>query len=89
MTNTSDYAARCEATERLFLVAVREAGHWMSGDQRVTEETAAELLGIAPATLANKRHAGTAPVYYNTGRITYRLSDLAEHIEGTRNECAW
>ena len=81
--------SRVEETERLLLVAVREAGHWLSGDQRVTEEVAAELLGITPATLANKRAAGTAPAHYRTGRITYRLRDLSEHIEAARVDADW
>ena len=79
--------SRVEETERLLLAAVREGGRWISGDQRVSEETAAWLLGIAPGSLANRRHAGTAPPSYRpAGKVTYRLRDLAEFIEESRKE---
>jgi hypothetical protein len=85
----NDYPSRCEATERLLLEAVREAGRWISGDLRVKEETAAWLLGLSPASLANKRAEGTAPRFYRLGQISYRLSDIAEHIEAARVDADW
>jgi len=80
----TDDRERIEGTAEMLLAAVREAGHWISGDGRVREETAADLLGIAVGTLANWRSAGTAPPHYSIGRPTYRLIDLAAWIEAAR-----
>ena len=60
---------------------------WLSGDGRVSEQTAGELLGLAVGTLANKRAEGTSPPHYQLGgghRITYSLYDLAFWIESKR-----
>ena len=83
----SDRVAQCEAMLRK---ACEHAGAFVSGDGRVHEEVAAQLLGIAPGTLANMRRAGTAPAFFRvSGRPTYRLSDLAESIERSRTETGW
>ena len=66
----------------------REAGFWMSGDGRIGEEHAAQLLGYAPGSLANARREGKAPPHYRLGgaghKVTYSLADIAEWIESTR-----
>jgi len=81
---------RIEATRAALDAACREAGAWVSGDGRVGEETAAELLGIAPGTLANRRANGSAPRHYRLGggghRITYAVLDLAVWIESAASD---
>lgn len=83
-----DHASRVAGTVRTLTGAVRESGEWLSPDGRVGEATAAWLLGLAPGSLANARTEGRAPPHYRMGggghRVTYRVSDLAEWIEGTR-----
>lgn len=74
-----------ERTTEMLLCYVREAGAWLSGDQRVSEETASELLGVAPGTLRNWRYSGKGPISYGIGnKPTYRLENLAEFIESSR-----
>ena len=78
---------RVEQTEAMFCENVQASGAWISGDGRVLEEVAAQLLGYASATLANKRSAGEAPPHYKVGgRITYRVTDLAQWVELHRYE---
>lgn len=55
---------------------------WVSGDGRVAAETAADLIGIAPATLRQWRYLLKGPRPYRIGgRATYRLRDLAAWLE--------
>ena len=83
----NDLQSRAEATARLLHAAVRESGAWISGDLRVSEATAAELLGFAPGTLANQRSEGRSPPFFRVaGRPTYRLHDLATFIEASRQD---
>ncbi len=68
--------------------AARAAGYSLSADGRVSEADAATLLGIATNTLRNWRITN-APIPFHRiggagGRVTYRLADLAEHIESGR-----
>jgi len=83
-----DHASRVAGTVRTLTDAVRESGEWLSPDGRVGETTAAWLLGLAVGSLANARTEGRAPPHYRLGggghRVTYRISDLADWIEGTR-----
>lgn len=72
------------ATARALEEAARQAGFWISGDGRVLEADAANLIGLAPGTLANMRSAGVAPPHFRIGRVSYRISDLAKWIEATR-----
>lgn len=61
-----------------------------TGDDRVPEEVAAALLGLAAPTLANMRRDGSGPQWFRIGgsghRITYRLDHLATWIEARRCE---
>lgn len=83
-------AERIDACEASLRAAARDAGAFVSGDGRVTEDVAAALLGIAPGTLANQRRAGTGPAFYRvSGRPTYRLRTLAELIEHGRCVSGW
>lgn len=81
---------RIEACRRALEATCRESGAFISGDGRIGEEVAAELLGLAPGTLANRRSEGAAPPHYRLGggghRVTYNLSDLAAWIEAMRCE---
>ena len=83
---SQDIETRIEQTTLMLAASCREAGFVLSGDQRVSECVAAELLGISKGSLRNMRNTwGTAPKFYRTpvdgSRISYRISDLAEWIE--------
>lgn len=79
---------RIQATAEMLRAACREAGHPITGDGRVGESVAAELIGLAESTLANKRGEGSGPQYFRIGghghRVTYRLADIAQWIESSR-----
>ncbi|HMO49366.1 MAG TPA: hypothetical protein PKB14_25495 [Rubrivivax sp.] len=76
------------AIEAAFMRRCREAGCWISGDGRVSEDSAAALLGLAPGTLANRRAEGSAPAFYRIGgpgcRTSYSLHDLAVWLAAHR-----
>lgn len=63
------------------------AGLVVFAGDRVTEATAAHLLGRSPATLRNWRSgAGPLPAVRTgagRGRVSYRLVDLALHLAQT------
>lgn len=62
--------------------ACQSRGLPVTGDQRVSEQVAAELLGRAPGTLANWAYGdGTLPYTKVSGRRTYRLADIAAFLE--------
>jgi len=69
--------------------AARAAPYWISGDRRIGEADLAALLGLTPASLANKRREGSAPPAFNLGggghRVTYRIDDVALWIESQRD----
>lgn len=77
-----------DATAALLLAAARDAGATITGDQRVTEEAAAQLLGWSPGSLKNARHEGAAPPHYrlavNGRRVSYAIGDLAAFIVDRR-----
>ena len=81
---------RAASSFRMLEAACRDAGHFITGDGRVTDEAVAGLLGIAKDTLANWRAEGKGPRHYRIGikggRVTYRLDDLARWIESTRDD---
>ena len=58
--------------------ACSERGIWVSADDRVREESAADLLGVAVKTMRNWRY-GARPIAAVTrsGRPLYALADLA------------
>ena len=48
----------------------------------VDQKKAAQLLGLAPATMANLRYAGRGPKYLKVGRLVrYRIVDIAEWLD--------
>lgn len=58
-------------------------GRWVSADGRVSQETAAEILGITPASLRNRQCVGQRIRFHRAsarGRVSYNLRDLAEYI---------
>lgn len=80
---------KIELCRRALERSVRESGAWITGDGRISEQTAGELLGMGPRTLSDKRQEGDSPKYYHLGgggghRITYSLYDLAVWIESKR-----
>jgi hypothetical protein len=66
----------------------RENGHVVLPDASVYEDTAARILDRSPGTLKNWRGRGgdQLPFYRHgrSGRIRYRLTDLADAIEEQR-----
>ena len=66
----------------------REAKVAPTGDGRVGEETAAQLIGISPDTLANWRSEGKAPEHFRIGgpgyRVSYELRTIAAWIQARR-----
>jgi len=73
--------------ERDFRDTLREWEVRPTGDGRVSEETAALLLGYDPGTLRNKRMQGTAPAAWKLGgRIWYKLPDLAAWLKANLQE---
>lgn len=84
-----DLQQRISATVTRLEAWCAEHGRWVSPDKRVREDVAAEILGMAPGTMRNRR-AALAPVlpcYQVSGRVTYRLDDLAALVESSRTEC--
>ena len=65
-------------------------GHHISPDDAVHEATAALILDRSPATLANWRAQGGNGLAWfrsgRTGRVRYRLSDLAGWLESHRHD---
>jgi hypothetical protein len=51
----------------------------------VAKEVAAQVLGLAVGTLANRRAEGSAPPHYRIGKVIYLIIDLANWIESSRN----
>jgi hypothetical protein len=64
-------------------------GHHVTADGSVYEDVAAALLDRSPGTLRNWRSAGAGSMlpftrHGRTGRVRYRLADLAELLEASR-----
>ena len=62
-------------------------GCFITPDEAVYEDDAALLLGRAPGTLANWRATLSGPPYHRhgrTGRVRYRLRDIADFLDGDR-----
>lgn len=81
----SELQERIEATAQVFRQWVLDQGYRATPDGRVVEAVAADLLGRAPKTLSNLRSLGMGPVYFRAGgRVEYRIHDLAEWVETSR-----
>ena len=83
-------ADRVESTAAALIDAARSAGMMVTGDKRVSEADAAQLLGYAPGHLKNMRSEREGPQHFRVGlngcRVSYRLFDLATWIEAKREE---
>lgn len=66
--------------------AVRAADRGLTGDGRVKEEVAAELIGMSRRNLRRLRSYGLIEGYRCGGRVTYRLTALAAWIEKGRDD---
>ena len=79
-----------EATAAQFAGSAVRLGMTISGDMRVSEKDAASLLGYAAGYLKHMRQEGRAPKHYTRGvgggRISYRLTDMAQWIEERRED---
>jgi hypothetical protein len=83
-------AERVETTIVLLAAAAIDAGYAVSGDMRVSEENAANLIGLSPGYLKMLRKEGNGPISYQVGvngsRISYRIHDLAAWIDHARED---
>jgi hypothetical protein len=88
ITMIDELQQRIDARARLLLEAAERAQMRLSGDRRVSESSASELLGFEPDTLAKLRQYGRGPVFHrlavNGSRYSYSLTDLAAWIESKR-----
>lgn len=73
-------AERIAALERRLAVYCENRGLAIDAAGRVTDRTAAELLGRAQQTLANWRSAGIGPEYFRERPPMYALSALARFL---------
>jgi hypothetical protein len=77
-------ADRIAETAAMLERAVRDAGHLLTGDGRVSESVAAQLIGISTGHLRRLRRHSELPGHrlgLNGARISYRLVELARFIE--------
>ena len=64
-------------------------GHVVWPDHSVYEPVAAVILGRKPGTLRNHRSQGRSVPWYRsgrTGRVRYRLQDLADELDAQRRD---
>jgi hypothetical protein len=81
------FGERVADTEQRLLAWCRAAGHHITADGGVYEEIAALILDRSPGTLQNWRSNGGAGVpWYRSGRVRYRLRDLADYLERQRQD---
>lgn len=87
---TPEELRRLEETANQFRSACDERGYQVTGDDRIGEVEAAQLLGYQLSSFRNLRRAAFGPAHYNrragNSRISYRLVDLAEWVEFTRED---
>ncbi|MEQ5837452.1 hypothetical protein [Marinobacter sp. NFXS9] len=89
-----EYRARVNEAVELFSATCKAEGYFQTSDLRVSEPTAAALLGYAEGSLRNLRTMGASPPFYkraagDSSRISYRLRDLAEWIEIRRDDAVF
>lgn len=81
---------RLQACADQLLASARQTEAFVTGDLRVFEDTAAELLGIARGTLSNWRANGSGPSWSRLGgrghKVSYYLRDLATFLLSRRVE---
>jgi hypothetical protein len=81
-----DDRERIETTLAALLAACEARSVPVTADGRVSEATTERLLGYCPGALRQARAEGRLPIpHYRLGRrVTYRLADIALHIERAR-----
>jgi len=81
---------RVTSTTARLRAACEAQGVFITGDDRISEASAATLLGYAPGSFKNMRHLGSGPAFYNRplagSRVSYRLEALAAWVEEAREE---
>lgn len=81
---------RIEATAARLRAACDAQGVFITGDDRISEASAAALLGYAAGSFKNMRHLGSGPAFYNRplagSRVSYRLEALAAWVEEARED---
>jgi hypothetical protein len=95
MTNDRADAERMVAKVRIaettaaLAKAARDAGMIVTGDGRIRESDAAQLLGLNPESLGRMRREGRAPYAYaiaiSGSKVSYRLADLSAWLENKRD----
>ena len=87
---SNELEGRVARTTACFLQAAVDRGMFVTADGRVSEADAGELTGYAAGTLRNMRSAGAGPAFFNRPLCgfakSYRLEDLAEWVEKSREE---
>ena len=56
-------------------------GAWVSPDLRVSEQTAADIVGVKFGTLRAWRYSGVGPTFIYAGRVTYRIASVLDFIK--------
>ncbi len=93
--STSDRCQCCHqplpATQPLTLDLVRQwcerHGKYVTADEAVFEDVAAEIMNRSAGTLSNWRASGNGPRPYRhgaTGRVRYRLRDIAQWLDSNK-----
>lgn len=81
-------SGRIESTHEALLAGAKAGAFHVTADGRVSEACIAQLLGVAPGTMRNRRREGRAPPHYRVGGaghgVTYRLDEVARWIEVCR-----
>lgn len=81
---------RLQACADQLLASARHSEAFVTGDLRVFEDTAAELLGVARGTLGNWRANGSGPSWSRLGgrghKVSYYIRDLATFLLSKRVE---
>lgn len=89
LNRDAETAERVAARARLLLGHARESGMRLSGDNRVSEHDAAQLLGVHGDTLRRWRDEGNGPAYFRIGgAVSYCLQDVAAYILAGRHSSA-
>jgi hypothetical protein len=86
----SDAKTRIALCLALLKLRASDLGMAISADERISEHDAAALLEVHPDTMRRWRAEGCGPAEYKLSvgrsRYSYRLADLASHVEKKRHE---
>jgi hypothetical protein len=77
-----------QATAAVLRAAADELGIVRTADDRVSEESAAVLIGYSAKTLRNMRSEALGPPFFQLAcggsKVSYRVRELAEWVESRR-----